>query len=237
MYRKIVDIWVGIMVMVFISACSSPASIPPAAATRQLSVSGTGTVSLVPDIAHINIGVQSKSEDLNTALADNSRSTKQVIQDLQQLGVIAEDIQTVSFNVYPEMVTLPGSEYASQFYTVENTVAVIVRDLSTIDQLLESVVRQGSNRIYGITYDVENKDQALSGARELAIQNAQKHAEELALSADIQLGNLVSVRVDPGGQIQPFYEGKGSQILNQPVPVSEGQIGITMNAFLIYEIQ
>ncbi len=237
MNRKIMHIWVGILVMGFISACTAAASNPQAATTRQLSVSGRGMVSLVPDIARINIGVQSRSEDLNTALAENSRSTNQVIQDLQQLGVFAEDIQTVSFNVYPELVTLPGSENTSQFYTVENTVAVIVRDLSTIDQLLESVVRQGSNRIYGITYDVENKEQALSDARGLAIENAQKHAKELALSAGVNLGNLVSMRIDSMGQTQPFYEGKGSKILNQPVPVSEGQLQIILDAFLTFEIQ
>ena len=237
MIRKIGFIWIGIIALVLMTACSSPVSDSQAATTRQLSVSGTGTVSLAPDIARINIGVRSKSEDLNAALAENSNSTNQVIQTLQQSGVLTEDIQTISFNVYPEQVTLPGSENPTQNYSVENTVTVIVRDLSSMDRILDSVVRQGSNQIYGITYDLENKDQALSEARKLAIENAQKHAEELARSAEIDLGKLISMTINSGVQSQPYFEGKGSKIPNQPVPVSEGQMEITLDAFLIYEIQ
>ena len=237
MSRKIVLFWVTIVVLGFVSACSKPISNLHAASPRQLSVSGSGTVSVVPDIARINIGVRSQSEDLTTALAENSRSTNQVINDLLQFGVIAEDIQTISFNLYPELVSLPEGENPIQFYTVENIVAVNVRDLSNIDRILESVVRQGSNQIYGITYDLENKEQALSEARKLAIENARKHAEELARSAEIELGKLISMTINPGGQDQPYFEGKGSKIQNAPVPVSEGQLEITLDAFLLYEIQ
>ena len=57
-----------------------------------MNVSGTGTVRIVPDIAHISIGVSSQSPDIQEALNDNNNSAATIIETLISMGVDASDI-------------------------------------------------------------------------------------------------------------------------------------------------
>lgn len=230
--------WIFLMPLVFLASCTGQVKQPEVPKPGQLSVSGTGTVYIVPEIARINVGVRSRADNVVQALADNNTNAALIIKDLQEFGVDPADIQTTSFNVYPEQIISPGSDSMVTNYAVENMVSITVRDLSNFGQLLDRVVRRGANQIYGITYDVENQEQAISEARKLAIENARMRAEELALSAGVELGKVVNVSTYSGTPPQPFYEGKGPVGgYAQPVVVSGGQMVISVEANLLYEIQ
>jgi hypothetical protein len=206
---------------------------------RQLTASGTGEIFLTPDVAYVYIGVQSKLPNVAEALQDNNARAQSVSKALVALGVDAKDIQTSAFNVYPFQEYGPMGEPMESTYMVDNTVLVTIRDLQSLGKILDASVKAGANSINGVNFDVEEKAEFLSEARKLAIEKAKTNAEELAAAAGVELGLLNNLNVYSVGGPTPFYEGKymGLGGGGGQVPVSAGQLILTVNADLTYEIK
>lgn len=201
-----------------------------------LSASGTGQVYLVPDVAYVNIGVRVDANEVSAALSANNVQAGEISAALQALGVEAKDIQTSNFNVYPMSDYGPDGQVSRKYYVVENTVYVTVRNLSSLGNLLDAVVRSGANTINGISFDVQDKSAALAQARDLAIQKAKAEAEGIAAAAGVKLGNLQSINVYTNNVTVPMYDAKGLGG-GASVPISAGQLLVTVDANLTYVIK
>ena len=241
--HKLYLIVIGLMAIVALSACSSlPASAAGTDANiRTLNAIGEGKVYLVPDLAYVNIGVHSEASSVAEALAQNNTQAQAIQKALTDMGVDVKDIQTSAFNVYPQQQQPPKPDGTQgtpvTVYVVENTVSVTVRDLQKLGDLLDKVVSSGANNIYGVQFDVSNKEAALSEARKQALQDADRQAKEIASAAGVALGPIQSLNVSTGGLNGPVYSGKGGFAAEASVPVSAGQLVITASANVTYILQ
>ena len=236
---------------VVLSACSGVAAAKaPSSASleegeslpRTITVTGSGKTVLTPDIAYINVGVQTEDPDASKAVSENNQQTQDVIDALTAAGVAKEDIQTTNFNIYPRQDYDPQGQPTGEItYIVTNTVYVTVRDLDQIGDLLNSAVAAGANTIHGIQFDVNDKAEALSEARASAVKNAETIAQELASAADVGLGEILSISTFTGGYPSPLFEGRGGGGANimadAPVPISAGQMIVTVEVSVIYTIE
>ena len=236
--KSIFTLVIGLVLVSLLSACAGQAvALPGQQPTpRTLSVSGYGEVFIAPDIAYINIGVQTRSETVKDALSINNAQAKAIADALMKLGVEAKDIQTSSFNVYPLQEYGPAGEVLRNLYVVDNIVYVTVRDLQKLGDILDQVVQSGANTINSISFDIQDKVAAQAKARELAIADARKQAEEIAAAAGIKLGDITNISVYGNYTPMPTYEGKGGNFAAS-VPVSAGQLMMTMTASITYEIK
>ena len=214
----------------------SQAGIPPT--PRQISVSGTGKVYLAPDVAYVFIGVQSQAENVGDALNQNNAKAQTIAAALKELGIEDKDIQTSSFNIFPQQQYSPEGQITGTTYMVDNTVNVTVRDLSVLGKLLDAVVRAGANSINGINFDVVDKTQAISEARKLAIEDARATAQELAAAAGVTLGDLYSLNAYMNTGPVTVFDNKGGMAVEAgQVPISAGQLMISVDVNLSYEIK
>ncbi|NMB58462.1 MAG: SIMPL domain-containing protein [Chloroflexi bacterium] len=209
---------------------------------RSINVTGEGQVFLVPDVAYVYIGVHSQSTNVSEALKDNNEQAKAVSDALKGLGVEEKDIQTTSFNIYPQQQYEPGTgNVTGTIYMVDNVVYVTVRELKRLGELLDVVVRSGANSINSINFDVVDKETALSKARELAIENARKQAEELAKASGVVLGDVQSISTSSVSTplVKEMYGmgGGGMGAVSQPAPISAGQLVLTVNISMSYLIK
>ncbi|PKO17808.1 MAG: hypothetical protein CVU39_04815 [Chloroflexi bacterium HGW-Chloroflexi-10] len=220
-----------------LSACGVKS--PTTDFTRQINVSGKGEVYLIPDIAYVNIGVRSEELDVATALSENNTQAKAIATVLSDLGVDPKDIQTTAFNVYPFQNYGPDGMPSDTKYVVENTVYVKVRELDKLGELLDAVVRKGANTINGIQFDVQDRAQAESDARRLAVQDATNKATELADVAGVQLGDILSINVYSSGTPIPMYDAKGGgyNADMSAAPIASGQLVITADANMTYQLK
>jgi uncharacterized protein YggE len=206
-------------------------------------VTGEGQVYLVPDVAYVYIGVHTQSENVSKALSDNNDQAKTVSDALKGLGVEEKDIQTTSFNIYPQQQYEPGTgNVTGTIYMVDNVVYVTVRDLKHLGDLLDVVVRSGANSINSINFDVVDKETALSKARELAIDNARKQAEELAKASGVTLGDVQSISTSSistpmAKEMYGMGGGGGGMAASQPAPISAGQLVLTVDISISYQIK
>lgn len=223
----------------FITGCAGTLNTSSNDTLRTINVSGTGKVKIKPDIANVNIGVRSQSPEIIEAFRENSEIAENIIQKLMEMGVEQKDIQTRNFNIYQQQEPRPMEEETpTTSYVVENTVAVIVRDLDTLGEVLSTMVSEGANTIHGITFDIEDREAAVEEARQLAIEDAKSQAEAIADAAGVNLGKIRSISINQNGGITPRYDfaveeaamGAGA------VPVSSGTLTIQMTANFTYDI-
>lgn len=243
MRSKLSILMVLLLASLVLSACAGSVQAAGETSTRTISVNGSASVSLSPDIAYIYIGVHSENEDASQAVTVNSERTQGVIDALEAAGIAAEDIQTTNFSVYPQQDYSPSGESLDTItFVVDNSVYVTLRNIDQLGELLNVAVNAGANSISGISFDVEDKSAALSEARGLAIQNAQVQAEELAEAAGLSLGDIQAINSYSNLSPQPLYGyGAGGYAMEQAVaakvPISPGQMTITMEVNVVYEIQ
>lgn len=235
-----------VLISILLTACGTAPA--PAASNNAyppaINVSGQSDIFLTPDIAYVYIGVHTESENVADALNDNNAQSQAISATLEELGIAKEDIQTSAFNIYPfqdygPYGPSPEMEEAPTKYAVDNTVFVTVRELSQLGEILDSVVRSGANSIHSVEFDVEDKSEALAQARKEAIENGRALAEEMAAAAGVTLGDLMNLSVHGGSNAQPMFADKGIGGIRATgeVPVSAGQLVLSMYAEMSYEIK
>jgi uncharacterized protein YggE len=229
-----------------VSACGSnvipqqPGQQATSPTQRTLSVSGTGTANLAPDMAYVNIGVHTEKPTAAEAVAENNTQTQKVVKSLTDFGIDPKDIQTTNFSIYPTDKYDPQTNQPTgeKTYSVDNTVNVKVRDLSKLGDLLDTVVQSGANTVSGIQFDVADKDKALAPARDAAVKDANAKAQELATSAGVQLGELISISYTDV-PVTPMFDARAAvgAAAQSSVPIQPGQLTFTVNVSETYGIK
>ena len=175
----------------------SPVEEPP----RTVTVIGVGKVSLVPDVARINVGAEVRADTVSEAKGDVDRQIAAIVTALSELGVESKDIQTNHYSIHyerePQMpmpVTREGSQEPSQGgYRVSNMLQVTVRDVERAGAVLDAVVEAGANQVYGVSFTVSDEAEWESQARENAMADAVDRAGELAGLSGLELGEVLAV--------------------------------------------
>jgi uncharacterized protein len=233
-----------ILMAALISACGGVAYAQTpqpelTAPQRTITVTGSGKTSLTPDIAYISIGVHTENKDAAEAVAANNSQTQKVLEALKSFNIDPKDIQTTNFSIYPRQDYDQEGKPTGITFVVDNTVYVTLRDIEKIGDLLDAAVKAGANSISGIQFDVENKTEALSAAREAAVADAQAQAEELAQAAGVELGPVQSINSYSNYPV-PIEQPRAAVMMDSAaasVPISPGQMTVTVDVNMVFLIQ
>jgi len=204
-----------------------------------INVTGNAQVILSPDIAYISIGVHSEAESAKSAVATNNSQTQAVVDAIKSQGVEAKDIQTTNFSVYQQQKTSPSGEDLGTFFMTDNTVYVTMHDISKIGDILDAAIGAGANNVYGITFDVQDKETALASGRDEAMADAKAQAEELAKAAGATLGAVQSISYYSSAPAPIYYDTKAAGIGGGGggVPISSGQLTLTVSVSVSYGLR
>ena len=223
-----------------LSACSGTVQFGQAQ-PRTINVTGNAQVILAPDIAYISIGVHSEAKTAKEAVASNNSQTQAVTDAIKGQGVDAKDIQTTNFSVYQQEKFAPTGEDLGSFFMTDNTVYVTMHDITKIGDILDASISAGANSIYGITFDVQNKETALASGRDQAMADANAQANELAKAAGATLGAVQSISYYSSAPIPVYYDTKAAPAGvgggGSSVPISSGQLMLTVSVSVTYAIK
>ena len=238
MRTKIIIPTILLIAAVMLSACSGSVQFGQAQ-PRTINVTGNAQVLIVPDIAYISIGVHTQAPSAKDAVASNNTETQAVIDAIKAQGVDPKDIQTTNFSVYQQTQTGPNGENQGIIFMTDNTVYVTVRDLTKIGTILDASIAAGANNIYGITFDVQDKEAATKSGRDQAMADAQAQADQLAKAAGATLGAVQSITYYSNTP-SPIYYDKASAVGvggGGNVPISSGQLTLTVSVNVTYELK
>lgn len=210
-------------------------------------VSGMGEVSVTPDIAVLQIGVEAQEITVVEAQAQASVAMEKVMKALTDSGVKSEDIQTQYFSIrqrtrwedFTDEEIIVG-------YRVTNTVTAKLRDIENVGSIIDAAVMAGGDliRIDDISFTVEDPSAYYDEAREMATEDARAKAEKLAKQTGVKLGDPTYVSEST---YTPSSYGSISYGLSAPVPApapvivapstSPGQVEVTLTVQIAYSIQ
>lgn len=200
----------------------------PTTANRTITVVGEGKVSISPDIARAQIGVEVMMPSVKEASDANKELLDAVLAALAAQGIAEEDIQTSGFSVYAERFGPEGPLPADQTnYRVSNNVSVVVRDLATLGDVLDAAIEAGANNIYGVEFSLDDPSTIESEARQSAVEDARAKAEELAELTGVTAGDVVSISEvvgNGGGYYTSNFAEMSRAMGGGSTPISPGQL-------------
>ena len=207
---------------------------------RYITVVGQGRTQVTPDIAIVNLGVETKAEKIADATDENDALMGAILAAVADSGVEEKDIQTSNYNIYfDEGFRGPEMGAPEPVYRVSNMVVVTIRDIAAVSDILDAVIEAGANRIYGVSFTVESWTEAESEARVKAMANARARAQELAGLASVELGPVISVSEVVGGA--PMYPNMGVEYAmglgGGGAPIAPGQLEFAANLQVTYAIR
>lgn len=203
---------------------------------------GTGKVSVAPDIAKINLGIQENGQILKQVQDGVNKKSKTLTDELKKLGIAEADIKTTSYNVYPQYdYTNPSSRITG--YQVSINYKVTVKDFDKVNDALVAATQKGANIVGAVSFEVNDKTkkEKLQEARGEAVKEAKEKAEGLAKAANITLGKIINVSEIQGTEPRPVplmeKAGIGSDTQVTQPEITPGQTEISVTISLSYEIR
>ncbi len=198
---------IAIAAIIGTTACSSDAefSLPEGASITStqnvISVSGEGKVYATPDLATLNLGVQSKADTVDEARTQAADAMDKVMQSLTNDGIAEKDIQTSSFTIYPITKWDPDTQEEIQTgFRVTNILTVKIRDLESIGSVIDDAANAGRDliQVQNISFSIEDPTPYKDEARQMAVAAAKAKAEQLAELAEVQLGKAMQISESEG---------------------------------------
>lgn len=202
-------------------------------------VSGEGKISAPPDVAFITVGIVANGATVKAAQDQINVSINKVSQTIKGAGVDQKDIQTTNYNINPNYDFREGGQRITG-YSASTNLSIKVREIDKANQVIDLATANGANQVGGINFDIDDKIKLENEAREKAVADAKKKAENASKVAGFRLGRIVNYSENGGNQPYPVAlraMSVGEVEDNKVTQAEPGSSEITVNVTLSYEIQ
>ena len=184
-------------------ALAIPANGAGTADNRFITVTGVGTVSVVPDAVRFSATVSTVAQTNSAALSAASKSAAAVRAALKDAGIAVKDIRSANISVYPEYNWTQETGTKITGYRASQTFDVLVRTASKAGTIIEAVVTAGGDSVQlgGVVPTTLNPSAATEDARAAAVANAKSKATSYAKLLGVSVGKVLSLEE----QYSPVY--------------------------------
>ncbi len=197
---------------------------PYAVPQARVIVSGEGSVQAAPDFALLTVGATTQGVTAKAATDANSRAMSAVMTALRDAGIAPNDIQTEHFSVQPVYApagSFSGSQQKLSGFAVTDQVAVTVRQIDKVGDVLDRAITAGANAVGGVQFLHADLSKALDAARAAALADARRKAQLYAQAAGLALGAVSWVVEDQANVPQPRFAAV--RMAAAPVPIAAGE--------------
>lgn len=205
---------------------------------RVISVTGTGLVEAVPDMATIQLGVTQENREAGAAMQAVSQSVAAMMERLEGFGIAPRDIQTRRLTLNPVWSNDPSPKDNRQRITgfaASNNISVRVRDLDSLGTILDAVIDAGANDFNGLQFSVQEPEGLIEQARRAAVADAIAKATQLATAAGVGLGAVQSMSEQDYGRPQPMMMMEAAS-RGGGVPVAAGEVTLSVSVSMVFAI-
>ncbi len=203
-------------------------------------VTGTGKISVAPDVAVLNMGVQAQKDTVAEAQQAATTAMDAIMAVLDDYSIDEADIQTQQISIQP-VYRWNEDEQILLGYSVTNSVSVKVRKLDDTGAIIDEAAAAAGDyiRINSIGFTVDEPETYLEDIRKEAMEDAEEKARQLAELGDVKLGAPISI-VESGGNTalivyRDYAEGAATPDAVKTV-VSPGEIEVDLTVQVVYSI-
>jgi uncharacterized protein YggE len=225
---------------------SSNDPVTPTTKEDTSTVSGTGQVAVLPDVALVMIGVVTQDSTAGGAVQQNANRMSSVISAVEGAGISNSSIHTVSYSINPQQSCCNGPPSITG-YQVTNEVQVTIVAAgpslaklgAKVGQVIDAAASGGANQMYGIQFTAS--DAALQQAQRMALQqaveNASRDAHVLASAAGVSITGVVSITSNP--VYSPHYYPVALSAMSSALPtpiIAPQSLTVAATVQVVYSI-
>lgn len=181
-----------------------------AAEPNTIAVSGMAEQEVAPDMAYIDVGINIRADDAETARTQEAQIASQIRRALLGLAITDNDLQNTSYYLYQEYKVDRNGVRTADKYVLDSSIKVTVKDLDKLSQVIDNVVEAGATNISNITYALSTQNIIQRQLLATAVENARDKAAVVANAGSRTLGNMLSADINSfdGGTIVAYGANK-----------------------------
>lgn len=205
-----------------------------------ITVSGEGVIKVKPDIAYINIGVETIGKNSQDAQIENKNKMTSIMSKIKSFKIKDDDIKTIEYNIIAmrEYDREKGKSIITG-YMVRNVVQITIKDINNVGKIIDRVSEVGANYITNITFSVKDKEKYYLEALKMAMENAKNKGTAIADSFGVKLDKPYKVieMSNMNYSITGGYRDSFAYLKEKAVntPISQGELEIRANVNVIYK--
>lgn len=206
---------------------------------RTIHVVGTASATAAPDQAVVTIGVATDGRTVKEAKQANDSRARSMLTRIANVGIPSKDVQTSG------LVIEPIYDYQSDTrrlikYTMSNTVTVVVRNLSKLEQLIDEAMADGGNMLSGVAFQVSNRESIVDTLRIAAARDAKAKADAIAQALEMKVTRPITITVQQHSPDQPMSMrlfAKAMTADDTSTPIQAGESTIQVSVDVTFEIE
>lgn len=208
--------------------------------SRRIVVTGRAEVMVKPDLATLNLGVETRAKTAQDAQAQNAERMTRLMDALKKMGVPTKDMKTSGFAVQAEW-NYDGNKREFLGYRVTNELTVTTTNLDQVGALLDACVKAGANQVRGVRFSVQDDILAQAEALKLATAKAKVKAEAIAEALGVKLGPVLSAG-DQSVDLAPYVmameaDAKSYAVAESaPTPIHPGDVKVSATVQIHFAI-
>ncbi|BEP29175.1 SIMPL domain-containing protein [Helicovermis profundi] len=203
---------------------------------NKVSVTGSGTISMKPDVAYVNVGVTTQNEVAALAQEENKKLMNAVMDSLLDMGLLKENLTTSNYSLYK--TTLYNKEEKEDVVIANNTLKVKLTDLDMVGKVIDVAAKNGANKINSVRFEVADTTKAYNDALVLAMKSAESKAKAI-------MGTFDESPIKPSSVTESSYGGRmynenvyadfSAKALSASTPINAENIDVTANVTVEYQ--
>lgn len=214
-----------------------------AAEPNTIAVSGMAEQEVAPDMAYIDVGINVRADDAETARTQEAQIASQIRRALLGLAITDNDLQNTSYYLYQEYKVDRNGVRTADKYVLDSSIKVTVKDLDKLSQVIDNVVEAGATNISNITYALSTQNIIQRQLLATAVENARDKAAVVANAGSRTLGNMLSADINSfdGGTIVAYGANKLRSTTNlaedgMATKLSPGKIKLNARVQVVFSL-
>ncbi|MEO8926024.1 MAG: SIMPL domain-containing protein [Caulobacteraceae bacterium] len=231
-------LWLAAAPLAALAQTPAAASDPAFAATT-LNLSAYGEAKVTPDMATINLGVDTTAPTAARAMRANADQMARVVGALKEAGIEGRDLQTANLSLSPQYVYEENRPARLTGYQASNQLTVRVNDLARLGPVADAVIAAGATNVGSIAFGLANPVSAENTARIAAVKALQDKASLYAQAVGYHIQRLVNLT--EGGDETPSPPRPMPMLqmrvaANAPTPVEVGELNVRVDVIGVFEL-
>jgi uncharacterized protein YggE len=203
---------------------------------HSITVSASGKITVVPDVARVNLGVTISKPTVKAVREAGAKAMTDIIAALKALGIDDKDIQTTNLSLYPQYSNASPPKVVG--YQISEQVQVTVRDLDKAGDAVDAATAHGATDVNGISFEIADPVKAQNDARAAAVAAARVSAEAMATAGKVSLGTVISITdaTVPSPIYYNYGAMKSAPAADTATPVQPGTQDLSATVTVVFEI-
>jgi uncharacterized protein len=211
---------VAVLSLTFASAAVADATSP-----STLSVDGSGSVMVTPDVASLSVSVARSATRSAVALSAANRRVGAIVAAIRAAGVPKAGIQTTSIDVSRETVRVGPRHHQHRVrrYTATESLS-ITSTTSIVGRVIDAATRAGADSISGPDFSFSDPSAGEVAATKAALADARRRGDAAAASLGYRVTGVQSVDLNPQSTVVSPVSAGGAAPGASPSPSSPTNI-------------